>query len=286
MADQGDGGNTLLLCPYCGTGVKAGTSNCEGCWRPLPIGSDLVAPSRGSLERRYCPSCGVEVKRGGSTCQGCWQPLPLGADLSAPPIGKPPQASVTTARTETPYESSRNDPAQIFTSTAPTGKRSAAARLTETRETAAPAKRKRGKKKILVTSCALVLIVGGLIVGLAATHRTTTTTTNEPTSCSVKSYSNCAPPGSSKSFADGYDSMTRICTNPNAGFKSCSAYAAAAGSYVNGYCPQIEEDPPIYGGPQPGDNVAEWFAGCQTALGITGGAGNSGSTAAGNSGNT
>ena len=112
MSDDA-GSEDRRTCPSCGAEAKPGISNCEKCWRPLPVGSGPVTPS-GIQERRYCPSCSVEVKPGVSTCQSCWRPLPLGADLSAPPISQRSEVTspapkdlqsatsqpVTTARTE------------------------------------------------------------------------------------------------------------------------------------------------------------------------------------------
>ncbi len=112
MSDDA-GSEDRRTCPSCGAEAKPGISNCDKCWRPLPVGSGPVTPS-GIQERRYCPSCSVEVKPGVSTCQSCWRPLPLGADLSAPPISQRSEATspapkdlqsatsqpVTTARTE------------------------------------------------------------------------------------------------------------------------------------------------------------------------------------------
>lgn len=38
-----------------------------------------MSDESGSEERRYCPSCGAEAKPGISNCENCWRPLPIGA---------------------------------------------------------------------------------------------------------------------------------------------------------------------------------------------------------------
>ena len=209
LADSSSTSERYHFCPSCGAEAKPGISNCEKCWRPLPVGSGPVTPS-GTQDRRYCPSCGVEVKPGVSTCQGCWQPLPLGADLSTPPVTGPPEVSppipkdLQTAanqprHTASPDEQRLSDPDLVFTPPVPTANRTATGEQLPARESAAPVKRKRGKKRILV-AVVLVLILGGVIAALSHSHSSERngSTGNDGTTQAT------APSGSTKSYTDGY----------------------------------------------------------------------------------
>jgi hypothetical protein len=80
---------------------------------------------------------------------------------------------------------------------------------------------------------------------------------------------NYAPAGSSHSYADGYDSNEKLCREQ--GWGSCKAKAASVSlSTAEGWCPQLEGAPGIYGGRPPGDDATQWLAGCNASLGITG----------------
>ena len=43
-----------------------------------------MSDDSGSETRRYCPSCGAEAKPGISNCEKCWRPLPIGASGTPP----------------------------------------------------------------------------------------------------------------------------------------------------------------------------------------------------------
>ena len=79
-----------------------------------------------------------------------------------------------------------------------------------------------------------------------------------------------APAGSTPSFADGYNSATRVCKS--GGWSTCIDQLQAAQSQgstatAESYCGQIEADPSNYGGPSTGDIRSQWLQGCEAAYG-------------------
>lgn len=97
---------------------------------------------------------------------------------------------------------------------------------------------------------------------LASCSSSTPSSANETTTII-----NYAPAGSSQSFADGYNSSTRLCLKQ--GWTSCAVKLARAqpNATAASWCSQTEQDPAIYGGPPPRDDRSQWLQGCIASFG-------------------
>lgn len=126
-----------------------------------------------------------------------------------------------------------------------------------------------GSRKWIVLSIVLVILIAAGVAAAVGLKSSTTPTraasSKEPVMTTTTI--NYAPAGSTHSFADGYNSETRLC---KPGWPSCAAKVQSAGVTVaSGWCTQLVQDPPLYGGPTPSDNHAQWLQGCNDALGLS-----------------
>jgi hypothetical protein len=227
-------------------------------------GQDDLDPDERQSEpepRRFCPSCGTEANQETSNCEKCWRPLPIGIGLRevSPVSQSVPVNPVDMAPDHQTPHSINVAPSPVVGPSVPI-------------QSTSSVKKKGGKRRTLVALVllAVVIALGAVIV---ATSRQSSGGGSAIT----------APPGSSKSFADGYTAALSECLGPNGqkvtSLENQECYlipdlangpSTSPSGYDNpGYQVGIWCQNSVNIGADaipPSDDTSQWYAGCNAVV--------------------